>query len=263
MLDQNQIDYIVNVAKQAGEVALGYFKNKSFQVSKKLDNSEVTCADIEISKFISSKFSQEFPDVAVICEEGNIRDHSVNTFFLVDPIDGTGGFAKFKDEFSINIALVENEKPTFGLIYAPLFDGGKIIYSNANDEVVIESGGKSNIVKKIDKIDGVKVITSQKTKDEMIKNFMRDFYFDIDEYDVLRVSSAVKFFYFIEGKVNLYLHFRPSMEWDIAAGQYLVELIGGEIKTLKITENNMVLGGNLTYNKKDYLNGPFIVRNYG
>lgn len=263
MLNQDQIDYIIDVAKQSGQIALGYFNNRNFQISKKLDNSEVTCADIEVSKFIGEKLSQKFPDIKVICEEGEIRDHCLNEFFLIDPIDGTGSFSKFNDEFSINIALVKDKKPVFGLIYAPIFDGGKMIYSDANNRVVIECGGESKIIKRLEKIDGIKIITSKKTKDETIKSFMDKFYTDVGEYEIFRISSAAKFLYFIESKVNLYLHFRPSMEWDIASGHYLVELIGGEIKKLEITENNMALGGEFLYNKQDYLNGPFIVRNNG
>jgi len=259
MFNRDQVEYIVGVAKKAGEMAVGYFEGNNFNVSRKKDNSEVTCADIEISKFIGESLNKEFSDIPVICEEGDLRDHSFDTFFLIDPIDGTGSFAALKTDFSINIALVKDKKPVFGLIYAPLFEGGKMMFSNCDDEVVLETQTGLKVIKAVEEVEGIKIVTSKKTKDEQLELYMNTFIPDT-EYEVFRVSSAAKFFYVIEGKVNLYLHFRPSMEWDIAAGHYLVELIDGELKKLKITQDSIALDGKFLYNKKDYLNGPFMAK---
>lgn len=260
MLSQNQIEYIIDVAKKSGEVAVGYFNKKNFNVSRKPDNSEVTCADIEISKIIGAALGKNFSDIPVICEEGDLRNHDFETFFLIDPIDGTGSFAKFNEEFSINIALVKDKKVVFGLIYAPLFEGGKMIYSNANGKTVLETKSGERSIKTMEKVDGIKIVTSKRTKDEKLKLYMDIYHPGVETYEVVRVSSAVKFFYLIESRVNLYLHFRPSMEWDIASGHYLVELIGGELKKLNITPDNIDLDGEFSYNKKDYLNGPFVAK---
>lgn len=260
VFSEERVRYIVGVAREAGDMALRYFRDGNFTVSRKIDDSEVTCADVALSKFIARQLSEYFPDIAVICEEGDLRDHDLDMFFLVDPIDGTGSFAALKEDFSINIAVVKDKKVVFGLIYAPLFEGGKMMYSNCHNQLVLEVSGVEKVISRVEQNECFNIVTSKRTKEEQLCFYMRKFYPDIANYEIKRVSSAAKFFPLIEGKVSLYLHFRPSMEWDIAAGHYLVELIGGEVKKLKITKDNISLDGAFFYNKPNYLNGPFMAK---
>lgn len=258
MLNQDQINYIIDVAYDAGEIAKRYFYDKNFDVTLKSDNSKVTSADLEISKFIKKSLEKKFQNKAIICEEGELRNNDLDLFFLIDPIDGTSSFAKGSEEFCINIALIKNNKVVFGLIYAPIFAGQKMLYSDANSQVILKTNNDEKIINKIHSLNNNIVITSKRTKDEELVKYMNK-YFN-NNYDILKVSSAVKFFYLLESKANIYLHFSKSMEWDIAPGQYFVELLGGQVKKLDVGTEISEIKGDFLYNKLNYENGPFVMR---
>ncbi len=258
--NQKQIEYIVSCAFDAGEIAARAQKSANFQVMKKADNSKVTTADIAVSKFINQKLSQKFPEITLVCEEGNVREVD-DVFWLIDPIDGTGGFIEGIPEFAVNIALVKNQRAVFGLIYAPLFEGGKMIFSNHQNQVVATKKSGENKVLSAKKLqsDLLRIVTSPRTKTQDIENYTAQFWANqSDNICVERLSSAVKFFRILENDADLYLHFRQSMEWDTAAGQALVELMNGEVKTVCWDQDKISLGENLTYKKTNFLNQPFI-----
>lgn len=262
---QNQIDKITEFALEAGKIAVSFFDSKDYFITRKKDNSQVTSADIAVSKFFHQKLAAEFPQIPIICEEGDLRDIKGDIFFAIDPIDGTTSFIDGKDQFAINIALIKDKKPIFGLIYAPLFEGGKLIFCNAKNQVILWHNINSN--KQITVIDPSqnreinkpKIVATPRIKDVDLHNYVTQFYPAYeDNFTIYKLSSAVKFFYLLEGKANIYLHFRPSMEWDIAAGQALLELIGGKVKTVFLNQGQISLGKNMDYFKKDFLNQPFI-----
>jgi 3'(2'), 5'-bisphosphate nucleotidase len=269
---QKQIEKIVELAFLAGEIAKDFFNKKNFAINRKADNSPVTSADIEVSQFLFKNLSAEFPQITIICEEQSLRLISGDVFFIIDPIDGTSSFVKGEVEFAINIALIQNQKAVFGLIYAPLFEGGKMIFSNQKNEVVLQSGFLSQKVEqqillqsqnefKFDfkSFDTLKIITSPRTKDAQIEDFISQIYPEFSQkFLVERLSSAVKFFRLFEKSALLYLHFRPSMEWDTAAGQALVELMGGKLKKLFFTHEKFLISESLSYQKPDFLNSSFI-----
>lgn len=259
--NRNQVEKITSFAFEAGEIAAEFFKNKNFTTEKKSDHSKVTSADIAVSEFLAEKLKEEFPQIPVICEEGKLREVSGDIFFLIDPIDGTSSFASGSVEFAVNIALVKNKKAVFGLIYAPLFEDGKMIFSDENNRVISRNfSAEDKILNDIftSKI-GVHIITSARTKDHHIEKYIEEFYPNFTQnFSVEKLSSAIKFFRLLEGKANLYLHFRPSMEWDTAAGQALVELMGGKVKKLFFNPENITIGENLSYLKSDFTNQAFV-----
>lgn len=260
---QNQIDKIVKLAFEAGEIAVGHFNKKNFEIYQKPDNSKVTSADLEISKFLEQNLSQIFPEIDIICEENKVRNIKSDKFFLIDPIDGTSSFIKNEDQFAINIALIQNQKPIFGLIYAPIFEGGKMIFSNSKNQLILSNKKEQKIIltKPLLKRDSLKIITSTKTKEDDIKNYIKQIYPNfIDNFEVERLSSAVKFLRLIENSSNVYLHFRPSMEWDIASGHFLLELIGMKLKKLEISCDKISENNDFFYHKKEFLNGSFVAK---
>ena len=257
-----QIEKITNLALEAGEIAAHSFEAKDFLVTKKADGSGVTSADIAVSKFLHKHLQNEFPLIPIICEEGELREVSGEIFFLIDPIDGTSSFIKGDVEFCINIALVKNKKPIFGLIYAPLFEGGKMAFSNEDNQVMLKQAQHNNLCRRVDFVEveasdnQLLIITSSRSKDRDVANFMAQIFPGFSQnFTTEKLSSAIKFFRLLEGDADLYLHFRPSMEWDTAAGQALVEMLGGEVK--KLTRGSGV-GENLTYKKTTFENSPFV-----
>lgn len=267
MFNEKQIDEIVRLAFEAGKIAISFFDKKNFEIYKKPDNSKVTSADLEISKFLEKNLSQEFHGTQIICEENDVRTLISDEFFLIDPIDGTSSFINNEDQFAINIAVVKNKKPVFGLIYAPLFEGGKMIYNNSQNQLVliedITTSKKQKIItaKLQSKRDSLKIITSTRTKEADIKNYIEQIYPNfIDNFELERLSSAVKFFRLVESSSNVYLHLRPSMEWDIASGHFLVELIGAKLKSLNVIDGKISENENFYYQKENFLNGAFVAK---
>jgi len=262
-LNQQQINQIFQLAIEVGEVSKRAFLSKNFEIFNKNDGSKVSSTDIEISKIIHQKILQIAPNIPIICEEGELRDVAEEMFFLIDPIDGTSSFINNNVEFCINIALIKNRKPIFGLIYAPLFEGGKMIYNNQQNQLVFYNHHENKnfiLNKNIFNKNYLSIITSSRTKDEDVKNYVQKFYPQfIDNYRLEKLSSAIKFFRIIEGEANLYLHFRKSMEWDTASGHILIDLFGANLKTLKYYDSEFFLGEELQYKKNNFINGAFVI----
>ena len=195
-----------------------------------------------------------------------MREIPQETFFLIDPIDGTSSFISNSVEFAVNIALVQNKKAIFGLIYAPLFEGGKMIFSDEEgrvilwDDMILQNKARK-ILKQVqdDTARQLRIITSARTKDADIRTYITKLHPDLlQNFTVEKLSSAVKFFRLLEGDANLYLHLRESMEWDIAPGQALVELMGGKVKNLFFNHSEITIGKDLEYKKPNFLNQSFV-----
>lgn len=254
-LNKEQIENIVSYAKQAGEIAVHMQKLATLEINKKDDGSKVTSADVAVSEFIDEKLKAEFPQIPIICEEGTLRKAS-DIFWLIDPIDGTSSYARGEEQFAINIALIKDAKPIFGLIYAPAFEGGKMAFSNEEDQVIIQN---DQPVLKNNPSDKLTIVASSRIKDDDVTAFIEQILPQYQgKYEVEKLSSAVKFFRIIEGTTDLYLHCRRSMEWDIASGQALIELMGGQVKNLFSNNSQFAIGEEISYNKPDFANVPFI-----
>jgi len=264
--NQQEIEKIVLFARQAGEIAAKFFIEKNFTTEKKSDGSKVTNADIAVSKFLNEKLTKEFPQIPIICEEGALREVAGGVFFLIDPIDGTSSFVSGSPEFAVNIAVIQDKKAVFGLIYAPLFEGGKLIFSDEKNQIISRDLSKEEkVVKAVSPNKSkLRIITSSRTKDADIKRYILQIYPNFsDNFVVEKLSSAIKFFRILENDADLYLHFRNSMEWDTAAGQALVELLGGKVKNLFFNQEEFVIGDNLIYKKSGFENQPFVASTIG
>jgi 3'(2'), 5'-bisphosphate nucleotidase len=264
--NQKEIETIISLALQAGEIAAQSFKKKDFTISRKIDNSEVTSVDHKISEFLEQKLSKEFPHLPIISEEGQLRAISGETFWLIDPIDGTSSFAYGTDQFSVNIALIKNRKPVFGIIYAPLFESGKLAYTNHQSQVVMIKNQQEYLLntkpKNLDfSTQKLKIVTSIRTSDSQILTYLNQHHKEFAaNCKIEKLSSAIKFFRILENESDLYIHLRKTMEWDTAAGQALIEAAHGEVKNLNLNDKN-IPSTNLAYKKTDFANGAFIVYN--
>ena len=265
--NQNEIKKITSLAFDAGEIASKSFKLRDYKIARKNDNSEVTSTDIKISQFLNKNLSTEFPDIPVICEELGLKKVDNNIFWLIDPIDGTSSFAKGIDQFSINISLIKNQKAIFGLIYAPIFENSKMAYTNQESRVVMIKNQQEyflapNNIKQ--KRDGkkLKIVTSNRTDSQDILTYLKQDYQNINEdYQIEKLSSAIKFFRILENDCHLYINLKETMEWDTAAGQALVEAASGKVKNFFFSDVKSIIGEDLAYQKPNFINQSFIVYN--
>lgn len=222
-MNKIELEPVLHLAQEAGEIILKIYESGDFNIQTKKDQSPVTRADHLSSELIESKLAKLYPDIPIISEEGFLPEYSQrknwNRFWLVDPLDGTKEFIKRSDEFSINIALIENQEPTLGVIHGP---AKKISYFAQKDQGAfkLENGTTATEIYSTKKStnEPLRVIDSRSHPSESTHELLQN----IQVEERLQMGSALKFGVLAEGRVDLYARFRPCMEWDVAAGACLL-----------------------------------------
>jgi 3'(2'), 5'-bisphosphate nucleotidase len=238
---------ICQIAQEAGQKILEIYGQDNFQIESKEDNSPLTIADKVSHNLIKKRLSALYPKIPILSEEG--RDISFderrawNRFWLVDPLDGTKEFIKRNGEFTVNIALIQNNHPVLGVIYAPVLQ--TLYWGAAGKGALKQNDGQETEFISVstslnDSIIGVGS-RSHASEEEVI------YAKRVGSDEKKSIGSSLKFCLVAEGSAHYYYRHGPTMEWDTAAGQAIVEAAGG-----------IVTG--LSYNKKNLLNGSFLVR---
>ena len=256
IIDDNKSQILIALAFNAGQEIIRIYNKK---VIKKLksDNSPVTNADLKANTIICEGLRKYFPEVPIVSEElDNSRIKNKKIFWLVDPLDGTKEFLKGNGEFTVNIALVINKIPIYGLIYMP-----------AKNKFYYTKNKKSYFAKfdKNGKLKNIKVIKVKKREKnilvfsrshglskEKILEAKKAVFKKFNANKIIRSGSSIKLCYIADGTANIYPRHGRTMEWDIAAGDAILRYAGGRIKTLdrKI----------MKYGKPGYENSSFIAK---
>ena len=228
---------------------MGYFSN-GFTTSRKEDKSPVTEADIAANQLISTALAQLAPHIAVVAEEDEVLTREQHKlFFLVDPLDGTRSFVRGEDEFTVNIGLIEDGKPVFGVIYAPV---QKLLYFGDGNGAFRQHDG--NAAEKITvRTAPVEGLTIFRSRTEMGKA-AQDYIGKLHVHETICCSSSIKFCKIAEGSADIYPRFGRTMEWDTAAGHAIVNAAGGRVETTD--------GKPLTYGKTGFENPHFLAFGY-
>jgi len=249
---QDLLDLAERAAFAAGEAILEIYAS-DFAVAQKSDASPVTLADGRAEAIILRILAQATPDIPVIAEEQaeaqGLPDRIPQRFWLVDPLDGTKEFVKRNGEFTVNIALVEHDRPVLGVIGIPV-KGVAYGAAGRGTARVTEFGGRTRRIRARACPDaGATVAYSRSHADTpRLEAWLAEY--AIAERIV--AGSALKFCLIAEGSADLYPRFGPTMEWDTAAGQALVEAAGGSVTTLD--------GRPFRYGKVGFRNPGFVVR---
>ncbi|MDT9600799.1 3'(2'),5'-bisphosphate nucleotidase CysQ [Sphingosinicella rhizophila] len=210
----------------------------------KEDGSPVTEADRRAEQIILDRLRKAFPDVPILAEEevseGRIPAVGMR-FFCVDPLDGTRGFVQRNGEFTVNIALIEDEETRAGVVYAP--DSHLLYYGAAGEGAfrVRDGGPPEPIRTRLHPSHGLTAIGSRNhgSKDDDGKNA------GLNIVDYLPSGSSLKFCMVAEGSADVYPRHGRTMEWDTAAGQAVLEAAGGRVMAL----DGIVEAGPLRYGK--------------
>ena len=254
--NNKQAKELIKIAFLAGKEILKIYR-KPFSKKLKKDRSPVTKADLAANKVICSGLKKNFPNIGIVSEENdNSNLKKGDMYWLVDPLDGTKEFIKKNGEFTVNIALIKNKKPVYGLIYMPTT---KELYFTKKNSSYYSTLSKKGSLSKITKIKTKKRaknilvlsrshINDQKKLSEM-KNFM---YRKFKANKIIQSGSSIKFCYIAHGKANVYPRIGTTNEWDIAAGDAILRNAGGKIRTLD--------GRIMKYGKRNYKNKSFIAR---
>jgi 3'(2'), 5'-bisphosphate nucleotidase len=242
---------LIPVVREAGEIELKYYREGA-DVIDKADGSPVTLADQEAEKLIFQRLMEIAPDIPVIGEEavaaGSIPDISAGTYFLVDPLDGTKEFITGGGDFTVNIALMVDNQPVMGIIYAPVSDE---LYFAGDGQAwsVIKGGAEKKLGVRPAPAEGLTVVASKRHGDpEKLAEFLNG----RKVSGIVSRSSSLKFCAMAAGEADLYPRLGPTSEWDTAAGEAILRAAGGGAVMLD--------GQPLRYGKADrkFLNPEFI-----
>lgn len=249
MLKNIELDYIINIAKEAGDAIMEIYK-KDFKIDHKTDKSPLTQADIKSNEIICSSLYKFYPNIPIMSEENKQIDYEIRKkweyYWCIDPIDGTKEFIKKNGEFTINIALIHKDKPVLGVVYAPII---KNIYYAKKGEGAFKNNIKLPI--KINRSDNKFIIVASKSHMSEETEKYIDKIKTKKEKVLISRGSSLKLCLVAEGAVDIYPRFAPTMEWDTAAAHAIVLEVGK-----KVIEYKTDLA--LKYNKENLLNPWFI-----
>ncbi|GGE32027.1 3'(2'),5'-bisphosphate nucleotidase CysQ [Psychroflexus planctonicus] len=254
----------IQAAIEAGEAIMEIYQ-KDFEVEFKADDSPLTEADQKANRFIMRYLDKtEFP---IISEENKQTDYQERknwtSCWIVDPLDGTKEFIKKNGEFTVNIALVHQQKTTLGVIYVP---ATKVLYyADASTELA----QKVQLVKPVFDMDfiqknaeaiqpkehanNLRIVGSRSHMNEDTTNFI-DSLTTNKKIEVVSKGSSLKFCLVADGDADIYPRFAPTMEWDTAAGQAICKAVGLQVIDQKT-------GKEMLYNRENLLNNYFMVSN--
>ncbi len=245
---------VSNIARHAGNAIMVIYSKEDFGVEQKSDLSPLTKADRAANDIIVQALGQLKPLYPVLSEESREIPYHVRKdferFWLVDPLDGTKEFIKRNGEFTVNIALIEEQRPILGVVYVPatgdLFyaekgEGAFMIKGDIHIRLTASSYGKAD--------NGLRVVASRSHMNDETSAYLTD----LNKPQIVSKGSSLKFLLLASGEAEIYPRIGPTMEWDTAAAQIILEEAGGSIT---------IFGSDtpLRYNKENLLNPNFVAR---
>lgn len=264
-MQSNFLPIAIRASLEAGAAILDVYNSPDFGIEQKEDDSPLTKADSASHEIIAKLLA--VTEVPVLSEE-DAKNHSYadrsswNQCWIVDPLDGTKEFIKRNGEFTVNIALVENGFPVMGVIYVPVTD--ELYFSNGANSFKLEKAshhipaaiadGALKQIKTMPVQDFPKTFTmvgSRSHSSPETEAFVKEMEAKHGAVDFVAAGSSLKFCLLAEGKAHSYPRFAPTMEWDTAAGQAILEAAGGSVVEWP-GQNRM------HYNRENLRNGWFL-----
>ena len=251
----------IKAAIEASKEILAIYQSNDFEIENKKDNSPLTKADKAAHKIISSILEES--KIPILSEEGKSIPYETrkywNKLWIIDPIDGTKEFIKRNGEFTVNIALIENNKPVIGVILAP--DSGVLYFSEKkigafksttnleyfNPEILLAEALPLPLNHENK---AYKVIASRSHLSKETKAYIENLKAKHGEVKFISKGSSLKLCMVAEGMANCYPRFAPTMEWDTAAGQAICEAAGFQVIDFKTKKS-------MKYNREELLNNWF------
>ena len=249
--DAELLSRISRLVWAASDAIMAVYASDAFGESAKADDSPVTAADLAAHRVLVDGLATLTREIPVVSEEDA---SSVETgrhkkcYWLIDPLDGTKEFINRNDEFTCNLALIEDHRPTFGLVSIPalglLYSGGPGLGSRriTRDDQLTTLHPVS--------VEGLtRVVASKSHLNQETQAFINAI---PGEIELIQAGSSLKFLRIAEGLADCYPRLGPTCEWDTAAAHAVVLGAGGSVTDLD--------GEELRYGKDDILNPHFVVR---
>ena len=242
---------LIRIAELAGEAIMNVYNDNSLsqEVDYKSDNSPLTLADKASHNVIMAEL-EKISDYPILSEEAEEAvDYDVRskweTYWCVDPLDGTKEFIKRNGEFTVNIALIKNGVPVQGVIFVPVTN--TTYYGDQTEAIKIVDGKVEKL--EVGNSSSNRIAVRSKShaaeaEEEILARY--------DAHESISVGSSLKFCMVAEGKADIYYRHGPTMEWDTAAGQAVLEAAGGKVYHGQSSESPF------RYNKVELLNSSFL-----
>ena len=234
------------LAREAGAAIMAHYDHDC-RLDDKSDASPLTAADLAADKIICAGLRVAYSDIDLVTEEQSdthVGTRSGQRFFLIDPLDGTKEFLSRNGQFTVNIALIENNSAVAGVVFAPalnrMFLGAKSFGATETDvnetrAIHVRTAPENRIA-----------VASRSHRSAETDAFLNQHHIT----ECVSAGSSLKFCLVAAGEADIYPRFGPTMEWDTAAGQAVLEAAGGKVLT--------PAGADFHYGKNNYRNGDFI-----
>ncbi len=248
------LDDVCAIAVEAGRRILQVYQS-DISVTYKDDDSPLTEADRLAHELIVARLRTLVPTLPVLSEESASVDYAARAgwkhFWLVDPLDGTKEFISRNGEFTVNIALIETGRPVLGVVHVPV--RGETYFACRGRGALLQKLGRQPEPIHTRRFAGRRpiVVASRSHAGKETTAFLQS----LGEHDVVSMGSSLKFCLVAAGRADVYPRLGPTMEWDTAAAQCVVEEAGGRVVDVR--------NRSLTYNKADLHNPWFIVSGTG
>ena len=241
------LDDLAEAAREAGQAILEIV-HRGFETETKRDSSPVTEADRAAELIILAALAKAAPGVPVIAEEevaaGRIPQHG-DTYFLVDPLDGTKEFVSGGDDYTVNIGLIEHGVPRLGVVLAPA--SGRLYAGCRGLGAWVEDGAGRAAIETKARGDRMTAVASKSHLNQATIDYLQE---AVGMCDYVAVGSSLKFCILAEGKADIYPRASPTSEWDTAAGHAVLLAAGGLVDGPD--------GTSLSYGKPAFLNRVFV-----
>lgn len=251
-IDNNQLHNLVNpvceIAMEAGAEIMKIYR-EGFEIEEKSDHSPLTTADLASHNLINDKLSKLTPNIPILSEESSSISFSErtswDTYWLIDPLDGTREFIKRNDEFTVNIALIYKQSAILGVVYIPVLDVSYFA-SKGNGAYKQEQNSPSAQIntRKSSPSANPTICGSRSHAGKSLQSLLKQ----IGGYELISIGSSIKTCLVADGTADIYPRFGPTSEWDTAAAHCVVGEAGGTVVDLDLNE--------LQYNCKDSLLNP-------
>lgn len=259
MLTEHLIQNVIDISHQAGDKIMHIYQ-QDFAIYEKSDESPLTEADLAAHNCIVAGL-EKASDLPVLSEESadiSWQERSKwDTYWLVDPLDGTKEFIKKNGEFTVNIALIKDGVPIFGVVYAPVLEQ-TYVGIVGQGAYKISAGTKAEISPKAWATgDTWKIVGSRSHQSPEIQALLESLE---GETELVAMGSSLKLCLVAEGAAHLYPRLGPTSEWDTGAAQAVVEAAGGKVTIIESASYPLKADAQpLRYNQKESVLNPYFL----
>ena len=247
----NHLALAIRASEEASREIIKVYESGDFNIEAKDDDSPLTIADKKSHEVIVKILKET--NIPILSEEGRDIPYEErkrwNQLWLVDPLDGTKEFIKRNGEFTVNIALIENQEPILGVVVVPVT--GDVYFGARGLGAFVKRNNQVIKLQIKDKIqlnqEGLKIVASRSHLSEETSRFIDS----LNKPTLVSKGSSLKFMLLADGVADIYPRFAPTMEWDTAAAHAIVNQVGVKVFQKDSTDE-------LMYNKESLLNPSFL-----